>query len=90
MKLDLSLTESEEILKKAALDFMKRDAPKPVIQSLQESETGYTPELWQKAAEMGWLGIIVPEDYGGTGGSLTSAGVLFEALGTGPMPGPYF
>ena len=90
MKLDLGLTESEEMLKKAALDFMKRDVPKPVIQSLQESETGYTPELWQKAAEMGWLGIIVPENYGGTGGSLTSAGVLLEALGTGPMPGPYF
>jgi alkylation response protein AidB-like acyl-CoA dehydrogenase len=90
MSLDLSLTESEEMLKKTGLDFMRRDAPKEVVQALQETDTGYTEELWRKAVEMGWLGIIIPEQYGGTGNSLTSAGVLFEALGTGPLPGPYF
>jgi alkylation response protein AidB-like acyl-CoA dehydrogenase len=90
MKLDLGLTESEEMLKKTGLDFMRRDAPKEVVQALQETDTGYTEELWRKAVEMGWLGIIIPEQYGGTENSLTSAGVLFEALGTGPLPGPYF
>ena len=90
MNLDLGLTESEEMLKKTALDFMRRDAPKDVIQALQETDTGYTEELWRKAVEMGWLGVIIPEQYGGMGNSLTSAGVLFEALGTGPLPGPYF
>ena len=90
MHLDLALTESEEMLKKTALDFMRRDAPKEVVQTLQETDTGYTEELWRKAVEMGWLGIIIPEEYGGTGNPLTSAGVLFEALGTGPLPGPYF
>jgi len=90
MGLDLNLTESEEMLKKTALDFMRRDAPKEVVQVLQETDTGYTEELWQKVVEMGWLGVIIPEQYGGTGNPLTSAGVLFEALGTGPLPGPYF
>ena len=90
MSLDLNLTESEEMLKKTALDFMRRDAPKEVVQRLQETDTGITDELWRKAVEMGWLGIIIPEQYGGTGNPLTSAGVLFEALGTGPLPGPYF
>ncbi len=90
MALDLGLTESEEMLKKTALDFMRRDAPKEVVQTLQDTDTGYTEELWRKAVEMGWLGVIIPEQYGGTGNPLTSAGVLFEALGTGPLPGPYF
>ncbi len=90
MNLNLALTESEEMLKKTALDFMRRDAPKEVIQALQETDTGYTEDLWRKVVEMGWLGIIIPEQYGGTGNPLTSAGVLFEALGTGPLPGPYF
>jgi len=90
MRLNLRLSESEEMLKKTGLDFVRRDAPKEVIQALQESGTGFTEELWRKAVEMGWLGIIIPEKYGGTGNSLTSAGVLFEALGTGPLPGPYF
>jgi alkylation response protein AidB-like acyl-CoA dehydrogenase len=90
MTLDLSLTESEEMLRKTALDFIKRDAPKSVVQRLQETDTGINPELWQMVANMGWLGIIIPEKYGGTNNSLTSAGVLFEALGSGPLPGPYF
>ena len=90
MNLDLALTESEEMLRKTALDFMRRDAPKEVVQVLQETDTGYTEELWRKVASLGWLGNIIPERYGGAGNSLTSAGVLFEALGTGPLPGPYF
>jgi len=90
MSLDLNLTESEEMLKKTAVDFIKRDAGKSVIQKLQDTDTGTTEELWQKVLNMGWLGIIIPEKYGGTNNSLTSAGVLFEALGGGPLPGPYF
>jgi alkylation response protein AidB-like acyl-CoA dehydrogenase len=90
MKPDLGLTESEEMLKKAALDFMRRDAPRDVIKALQDTDTGCNEELWRKIAELGWLGIIIPERYGGTGNSLTSAAVLYEALGTGPLPGPHF
>jgi len=90
MGIDLALTESEKMLRKTALDFMQRDAPKGVVQVLQETDTGYTEELWQKVVAMGWLGVIIPEQYGGTGNPLTSAGVLFEALGVGPLPGPYF
>lgn len=90
MALDLRFNESEEMLKRTALDFLRRDAPNKVIQVLQETDTGYTEELWRKVVEMGWLGIIIPEQYGGTGNPLTSAGVLYEALGTGPLPGPYF
>lgn len=90
MKLDLALTESEQMLRKSALDFVKDKTPKLVIQSLQETDTGYTDELWQEIAGLGWLGIIIPEKYGGAGLSPENAGVLFEALGTGPVPGPYF
>lgn len=90
MSLDLNLTEGEEMLRKTALDFMKRDAPKLVIQQLQETDTGITLELWKKAVEMGCPGIIIPEKYGGAGNSMTGAGALFEALGSGPLPGPHF
>ena len=90
MPVDLSFTESEEMLRKTALDFMRRDAPKEVIQALQEADTGCSEDLWHKAVDLGWLGIVIPERYGGTGNPVTSAAALFEALGTGPLPGPYF
>jgi len=90
MKLDLGLSESQEMLKKTALDFRGRDVPNDVIRALQDTDTGCTPELWRKMAELGWAGIIIPEEYGGTANTLTSAGVLLEVLGTGPLPGALF
>ncbi len=90
MKLDLGLSESQEMMKRTALDFMSRDAPKDVIQASQNTDTGCTAELWQKMVGLGWTGIIIPEEYGGTENTLTSAGVLLEALGTGPLPGALF
>lgn len=90
MSLDLSLNENEEMLKNTALSFLEREVPKDVMMELHDSDTGYTADIWQKVADMGWLGIIIPEEYGGVEYPLTSAGVLFETLGTGPLPGPYF
>ena len=91
MSLDLSLSEEEEMLQKSARDFLRRDATNEVVQGLLEkTDTGITDELWRTVVEMGWLGIIIPEEYGGVEFPLTSAGVLFEALGAGPLPGPHF
>jgi alkylation response protein AidB-like acyl-CoA dehydrogenase len=90
MSLDLSLTESEEILNSTVQNFLQREVPKETLQSLLDSDTGYTEEIWKKAVDMGWLGILIPEEYGGTGYPFTTAGVLFEALGSAPLPGPYF
>ena len=90
MRLDLSLSKFDEMLKKSAMDFMRRGAPKLVVEELLETDTGFDGAMWEKMVEMGWMGIIIPEAYGGIGSSLTSAGILFEVLGTGPLPGPYF
>jgi alkylation response protein AidB-like acyl-CoA dehydrogenase len=90
MALDLNHTQFDEMLKQSAMDFMRRDAPKLVVEELLDTDTGFTSRIWKKITDMGWLGIVIPEDYGGTGSRLTSAGVLFESLGTGPLPGPYF
>jgi alkylation response protein AidB-like acyl-CoA dehydrogenase len=46
--------------------------------------------LWRQMAELGWTGMALPEQYGGTGNSMTDVAVLFEELGTGPVPGPLF
>ncbi|MGA3084290.1 MAG: acyl-CoA dehydrogenase family protein [Thermodesulfobacteriota bacterium] len=90
MNLDLRLTESEEILRTAAINFLKRDINKATLEALHESDTGFNEDIWRKVVDMGWLGIITPEEYGGTGYPLITAGVLFEALGSAPLPGPYF
>ncbi len=88
--MDLSLTEEQEMLKTAVRRFVDTEYPKDVL--LELSATGQTApsEPWSKLAATGWLGIIIPTEYGGEGGSYTDAGVLFEELGRGPVPGPHF
>lgn len=88
--MDLSLTESQEMLKTTARAFMEREAPTDVIVGLQRTESAPAPELWRKAADLGWLGILIPPEYGGSGESLSTAAVLYEEMGRGPLPGPFF
>ena len=88
--MDLSLTENQEMLKSSARDFIRREYPKEVLLDLDSADGGHDAELWAKAAGMGWLGIAVPQEYGGERAALTDVAVLFQELGRGPIPGPYF
>ena len=88
--MDLSLTEEQELLRNTARDFMERECPKETLLEFDESETGYSVDIWQKASEIGWLGMLVAEEYGGSGSSLTDAAVVYEQLGAGPLSGPFF
>src|SRR5262249_22728938 len=88
--MDLGLTQAPELLQTTAGRFIQQEYPKETIIALEPTPTGVTPELFRKVAELGWLGIVIPEAYGGEGRSFTDAAVLFEELGHGPVPGPYF
>jgi alkylation response protein AidB-like acyl-CoA dehydrogenase len=88
--MDLRLTETQEMFKKVADEFVKAEAPSHVlVQWFREKKT-FLPELFAKAAGLGWLGMIIPEKYGGAEASFTDCAVLFEELGRGPLPGPFF
>jgi alkylation response protein AidB-like acyl-CoA dehydrogenase len=88
--MDLSLTESQEMLRAAARGFVEREAPRHTIVAMQRADSSLSPDLWRKAAELGWLGMLIPERHGGGESSLTDAAVLYEELGRGPLPGPFF
>jgi alkylation response protein AidB-like acyl-CoA dehydrogenase len=88
--MDLSLNEHQRLLEQSVRSFMERRAPRSKIVALQRSELGYELEMWRAIAELGWLGLLIPEQYGGGGASLTDAAVLFQELGRGPLPGPFF
>jgi len=88
--MDLGLTEAQEILKGSVADFVQREYDKNTLIALEGTPTGITPELLRKVSQLGWLGVVIPEAYGGEGHSLTNAAVLFEELGRGPVPGPFF
>jgi alkylation response protein AidB-like acyl-CoA dehydrogenase len=86
--MDLRLTETQEILKKMARDFLTTECPKTLVRKLEQSEEGYSPELWKKMAELGWMGLIIPEEYGGMGYTFQDLVVLLEEVGRNILPGP--
>ena len=88
--MDLRLSEEQEILRKSARDFLTEKCPKTLVRELEKDEKGYSPELWQEIADLGWLGLIFPEKYGGGGMSFLDLAILLEEMGRACFPGPFF
>ena len=88
--MDLGLSEEQEMLKTSARDFLQKECPKKLVKQLDESDEGYSPELWQRIAGLGWLGLMSPDEYGGSGGSFLDLVVLLEEMGYNILPGPFF
>ena len=86
--MDLSLNETQTMLKEMATSFLEQELPKARVREIDDSETGFSVELWRKMAELGWPGMVIPEEYGGTGNSLTDLGVVHEALGYAACSSP--
>jgi alkylation response protein AidB-like acyl-CoA dehydrogenase len=87
---DPRLSEEQEILKKAARDFLTDQCPKTLVREMEKDEKGYSPQLWKEIADLGWLGLIFPEKYGGGGMSFLDLAILLEEMGRALFPGPFF
>jgi len=88
--MDLGLSEEQEMLKTLARDFLQKECPKRLVRQLDESDEGYSPELWHKMAELGWMGLVFPEKYEGSDRSFLDLTILLEEMGYNIVPGPFF
>ena len=88
--MDFALSAEQELLKKEARHFLETECPKSMVKKLEASDLGYSPEMWKKMADLGWLGLILPEAYGGVGGSLLDLAVMLEEVGRTTAPSPIF
>lgn len=87
--IDLGWSEAQEMLRDSTRGFLAKEAPKSVIRQIETDPLGYSPALWRKMADLGWLAMPFPESAGGIGGSLIDAGLLAEELGRACLPSPY-
>jgi acyl-CoA dehydrogenase len=87
----LVLTEDQELLAKTALDFVRTHSPLKRVRALRDSHDpfGFSRDLWKHMAELGWVGILIPEEYGGAGMGLADLAVVLEALGRVLAPEPF-
>jgi alkylation response protein AidB-like acyl-CoA dehydrogenase len=87
---DPRLSEEQEILRKSARDFLTEKCPKSLVREMERDEKGYSPELWKEMADLGWMGLAFPEEYGGGGMSFLDLAILLEEMGRALLPGPFF
>lgn len=88
--MDYELSESQRALAKQAQEFLARQCPRSLVRELEESPSGFSRPLWQRMAELGWLGITVPDQQGGVGAGFLDQMVLVEEMGKSLVPSPYF
>lgn len=87
--MDLDFSEEQKMVQKMARAFLTENCPKSLVREMEEDEKGYSPELWKKIADLGWMGFMLPEEYDGTGGNVLDMVVLLEEMGRALLPGPF-
>ena len=88
--MDFDLTEGQDMLRISARNFLARECPKAKVREMIKDEKGYDAQMWHSMAELGWLGLVFPEEYGGMAGSFVDLVVLMEEMGRSILPGPFF
>jgi alkylation response protein AidB-like acyl-CoA dehydrogenase len=90
IRMDLGLTEEQQMLRDFARDFLEKECPESYVREMEDDAAGFSPEVWRKMAEQGWMGLIIPEQYGGVGMGFLDLMVLIEEFGRSLVPGPFF
>jgi len=87
----LVLTEEQSMLRDSARGLISDKAPVSHLRQLRDSKdaTGFSRELWKDFAEMGFSGLLVPEEFGGSALGCVEAGVIMEEIGRTLMPSPF-
>ncbi|MGN6311999.1 MAG: acyl-CoA dehydrogenase family protein [Xanthobacteraceae bacterium] len=87
----LVLTEEQSLLRDSARGFINEKAPIAHLRKLRDDRdaTGFSRDLWKSFAEMGFAGLLVPENFGGSGLGAVEAGIVLEEIGRNLMPSPF-
>ena len=86
--MNFGFTEEQEILRTEVCKFLAERCPMEEARRIMETKEGFSPELWRETAELGWQGLLIPEQYGGAGLSWIDLVVLLEESGRALFPSP--
>ena len=86
--MDILPTEEEQMLKNVAREFLETEVSTALVREMELDGLGYPPALWKQMAELGWLGMSLPEEYGGQGLPITYLGLILQEAGRVMAPVP--
>jgi alkylation response protein AidB-like acyl-CoA dehydrogenase len=87
--MDFNFTEEQEMLRTSARDFLETECTERVVREAEDGKLGYSADVWKKMTDLGWQGLIFPEQYGGAGMNYIDLAVLYEEMGRAILPSPH-
>ncbi|MFC1895633.1 acyl-CoA dehydrogenase family protein [Thermodesulfobacteriota bacterium] len=91
--MDFKLSDATVLIRNSAREYLKEKCPSSFVKEMIEDETGFSRTMWKEMAELGWLGMLFDDEYGGSGGSEGSFFDFFTVLvelGRVLLPSPLF
>ncbi len=87
----LTLSDEQQVLQATARDFLREQAPVSHLRELRDrwDPVGFSRSLWTRMAELGWAGVVLPEQYGGSGLGYAELGIVLEECGRTLVPEPF-
>jgi len=88
--MELEFSPEQELLRETVRGLCARHADLDVVRALEDDPAGYPEKLWLQLAELGLLGLTIPEEWGGSAMSMLDAMLVYEELGRALVPSPHF
>ncbi len=88
--LDLEFDQEQELLRQTGRDVLQRHCGLDVVRAMEDDPVGYPSDLWSQLGQLDLIGLLLPENYGGSGMSLLEGVALYEELGRALAPTPHF
>src|SRR2546428_10519577 len=88
--MDFSFSSDQQLLKNSARACLDEHCKPAAVRLLWDDPRGESDTMWKEMAQLGWLGLSLPETYGGSGLGMVETAILLEELGRAAYPGPYW
>ncbi|OLE38135.1 MAG: hypothetical protein AUG00_06325 [Candidatus Rokubacteria bacterium 13_1_20CM_2_70_7] len=88
--MDFAFNQDQQLLKSSARAFLDEHCQSALVRALGDDPRGESEAMWKDMAQLGWLGLALPETYGGSGLGMVETAIVLEEMGRAAYPGPYF
>ena len=87
--MDVTLTDEQQMMVDSAREFLQASCPLATVREWEKLPEGYPAQIWARMAELGWLGAVYPEAYGGMGLPNLDMTLLMREMGRVALPSPF-
>ena len=87
--MNFGLSEEQEMLRRSARGLLEKECAPPLVRRMMEDQLGYAPGLWKEMADLGWVGLVIPEAFDGAGLTYVDLAVMLEEIGRVLLPAPF-